>query len=127
MLVLALAQTIYIRNGRPYQHSWYDLGQSVALLSVQATALGLVVHQMGGFDGDKARQLLSIPEGFEPVIMFAVGYPDHPATLPEDLRTREETPRSRKPLRDFVYTEEWGKPSSHIQTTISQLTQPSRN
>ncbi len=127
MLVLALAQSTYTRTGRPYQHSWYDLGQSVALLSVQATTLGLAVHQMGGFDADNARQLLSIPEGFEPVIVFAVGYADQPATLPDDLRKREQAPRSRKLSQDFVYTEEWGKPSSHIQAQNSLLTQPSTN
>ncbi|MCX6144513.1 MAG: nitroreductase family protein [Ignavibacteriales bacterium] len=127
MLVLALAQSTYTKTGTPYQHSWYDLGQSVALLSVQASALGLAVHQMGGFDADKARQLLSIPEGFEPVIVFAVGYPDQPATLPDDLRKREQAPRSRKLLQDLVYTEEWGKPSYHIRTQNSLLTQPSTN
>jgi nitroreductase len=127
MLVLALAQSTYAKTGNPYRHSWYDLGQSVALLSVEATALGLAVHQMGGFDADKARQLLSIPRGFEPIIVFAVGYPDQPATLPDDLRKREQAPRSRKLLQDFVYTEEWGKPSSHIQPQNFLLTQPSSN
>jgi len=127
LLVLGLAQTTYSRNGRPYEHSWYDLGQSVALLSIQATALGLVVHQMGGFDADKARQILMIPEGFEPVIVFAVGYPDQPATLTEDFKNREQAPRSRKLLQSFVFTEEWGKPSSHLQIQNSLLTQPSTN
>ena len=127
VLVLGLAQTTYSRNGRPYQHAWYDLGQSVAQLSIQATAFGLVVHQMGGFDVDKARLTLSIPEGFEPVIVFAVGYPDQPATLPENLQKREQAPRSRKLLQDFVFTEEWGKPSSHVQTRDSFQTQPSTN
>jgi len=127
ILVLALAQSSYAKTGRPYQHSWYDLGQSVALLSVQATALGLAVHQMGGFDGDKARQLLSIPEEFSPVIMFAVGYVDQPEILPDDLRKREQAPRSRKPLQDFVFTEEWGTPSFHVQNQNSLLIQPSTN
>ena len=127
MLVLALAQSTYSKTGTAYQHSWYDLGQSVALLSVEATALGLAVHQMGGFDADKARELLSIPEGFQPVIVFAVGYPSLPSTLPDDLRKREQAPRSRKLLQDFVYTEEWGKPSSHIQTQNSLLIQQSTN
>jgi nitroreductase len=127
VLVLALAQSTYSKTGAAYQHSWYDLGQSVAHLSVQATALGLAVHQMGGFDADKARELLSIPEGFQPVIVFAVGYPSQPATLPDDLRKREQAPRSRKLLQDFVYTEEWGKPSSHIQSQNSLLTEPSTN
>jgi nitroreductase len=127
LLILALAQSTYTKTGTPYRHSWYDLGQSVALLSVQASALGLAVHQMGGFDAEKARQLLSIPEGFEPVVVFAVGYPDQPATLPEHLQKREEAPRSRKLLQDFVYTEEWGKPSSHLQAQSSLLTPPSTN
>jgi nitroreductase len=127
LLVLALAQSTYTRTGRPYRHSWYDLGQSIAFLSIQATALGLAVHQMGGYDADKTRQLLSIPEGFEPVIMFAVGYPGEPESLPDDLRKREQAPRSRKPLQDFVYTEEWGKPSSHVQIQNSLHIQPSTN
>ena len=127
VLVLALAQSTYSKTGTAYRHSWYDLGQSVAHLSVQATALGLAVHQMGGFDADKARQLLSIPEGFQPVIVFAVGYPSQPSTLPADLRKREQAPRSRKLLQDFVHTEEWGKPSSHIQSQNSLLTEPSTN
>ena len=127
VLVLALAQTTYSKTGRPYRHAWYDLGQSVALLSVQATALGLAVHQMGGFDGENIRQALSIPEGFEPVVVFAVGYADQPTILPEELQKREQAPRSRKLLQDFVYTEEWGKPSSHVQTQSPSLTETSRN
>ena len=127
MLVLALAQTIYTRTGRPYSHSWYDVGQSVALLSIQAKALGLAVHQMGGYDAEKTRQLLLIPEGFEPVVILAVGYPGEPADLPEDLSKREQAPRSRKLPQTFVYTGEWGKPSSHMQSKDSLLTQPSTN
>jgi nitroreductase len=127
LLVLALTQSTYTRTGRPYRHSWYDLGQSVALLTVQATALGLAVHQMGGFDPDKARRVLSTPEGFEPVIVLAVGYPGLPASLPEDLQTREHAPRSRKPLQDLVYSEEWGKASSQIQTPNHLLSQTSTN
>jgi nitroreductase len=127
VLVLGLAQTTYSKTGRPYRHALYDLGQSVAYLTVQATALGLVVHQMGGFDDENIRQTLSIPEGFEPVIVFAVGYADHPAVLPEDLRKRELAPRSRKPLKEFVYTEEWGAPSAHVQTQNSLLTQTQTN
>lgn len=122
MLVLGLAQTTYTRNGRPYKHSWYDLGQSIALLTVQATALGLAVHQMAGFDPQKLRELYPIPEGFEPVIIFAAGYPDQPDNLPEELRKRELAPRSRKPLESFVFTEGWGKPSGHFRS--ESVTQP---
>jgi nitroreductase len=127
VLILAVAQTAYTRTGRPNSHAWYDVGQSVALLSMQATALGLAVHQMGGFDSDKVRQLLSIPEGFEPVVIVAVGYPGQAVDLPEDLRERELATRSRKQLQTFVYTGEWGKPSPHMQSRNSLLTQSSTN
>lgn len=127
VLVLALAQSTYSRSGQPYRHAWYDLGQSVALLSVQAIALGLSVHEMGGFDPEKFKELYPIPEGFDPVVIFAVGYADTPDSLPEDLRKREKAPRTRKPLESFVFTEQWGKPSRHIQTQRIPSEQPSRN
>src|SRR3974377_1979533 len=36
--------------GQPNLWAMYDVGQAVAHLSVQASALGLAVHQMAGFD-----------------------------------------------------------------------------
>ena len=124
LLVLGVAQSSYLKSGRAYHHAWYDLGQSVANLTVQASALGLAVHQMGGFDAGKVRELLSVPEGYEPVIVFAVGYAERPETLPDDLRKREEGPRSRKPLESMVFTEEWGKPSRLIDADHSLINGP---
>jgi nitroreductase len=116
MLVLGVAQSFYSKNGKPYRHSWYDLGQSVAHLTIQATSLGLSVHQMGGFDAEKARDLFSIPDGYDPVVVFAVGYAEGAEHLPDELREREMAPRSRKPLEAGVFTEKWGMPSHHIAT-----------
>jgi nitroreductase len=116
LLVVGLAQTTYRRSGAQYQHSWYDLGQSVAFLTVQASFLGLVVHQMGGFDEAKLAEQFPVPSGYEPVVVIAVGYPARAETLPDDLRKREEAPRSRKPLESFVFTDTWGEPSRHLLT-----------
>jgi nitroreductase len=124
VLVLGVAHSSYSGNGRPYQHSWYDLGQSVANLTVEAEALGLAVHQMGGFDSEKATQLLSIPQEYKPVIVIALGYADRPESLPDDLRQREEAPRSRQPLENLVFTDGWGKPSRHIDSRSSLLKNP---
>jgi hypothetical protein len=44
--------------------------------------------------------------------------------LPDDLRKREEAPRSRQPLESLVFTEEWGKPSRHVDTRSSLLENP---
>jgi nitroreductase len=116
LLLVGIAQSTYLKSGKQYQHAWYDLGQSVAHLTIQATALGLSVHQMGGFDAGKLRADLSIPENYDAVIVMAVGYAEKPETLPDDLRSREEAPRMRKPLGSFVFTEAWGEPSHHILT-----------
>ena len=90
--------------------AWYDTGQAVAHLSVQATGQGLALRQMGGFDAHKARQLLGFPEGYEAVVAIALGYPGSPEDLPEDLRARELEVRSRKPLQSFVFEGHWEHP-----------------
>ena len=87
--------------------SLYDVGLAVGNLTAQAVDLGLVMHQMGGFDAEQARATLGIPEGYVPVVVIALGYPGSPQALPDDLREREMAPRSRKPLEDFVFEGHW--------------------
>jgi nitroreductase len=101
-------------NGTPNRNAFYDTGAATALLSIEATAQGLFVHQMAGFDPQKAKQVLGIPEGWEPIAAFAIGYPGDPATLNEKLRDREVAPRTRKPLSDFVMTGQWGHTASFV-------------
>ncbi len=109
VLVLAVTRIHPDRpTARPY--AFYDLGQAAAHLSVQAEALGLQVHQMGGFDREKARQLFGIPEGYEPLTVIAIGYPGKIEGLPADLRERELVARSRKPLNEFVFEGKWEQP-----------------
>ncbi len=96
--------------GRPNPWAAYDVGQAVAHLSVQASAVGLAVHQMGGFDAAQAAQLFALPQGYEPLTVFAIGYAGDPALLPEKLREREMETRSRKPLSEFVFDGAWQEP-----------------
>jgi nitroreductase len=98
-------------TGKPNRHAFHDVGQAVANLALQATALGLEIHQMAGIDPEKARQIFGIPEGYEAVAGIALGYPGDPASLPDQLRERELAPRERKPLDAFVFTGRWGLPS----------------
>ncbi len=65
---------------------------------------------MAGFHIDKARETYYIPQDCEPIAAIAIGYPGDPETLPEDLRARELTPRTRKPQREFVFTDQWNNP-----------------
>lgn len=104
VLVLVLARTVFARNGRPSPTALYDTGMAAAQLVLQATALGLVIHQMGGFEPGKAREYLSIPEQYHPVAVMAIGWPGDADTLSEELRERERAPRQRKPVNEVVLT-----------------------
>jgi nitroreductase len=105
VLILVVAK-LYDRSGKEHT-SFYDVGMAVGNLVTQAVDLGLVTHQMGGFDSGKAREALGIPEGYQPLAVIALGYSGTPDVLPDDLRERELAPRSRKPLEEFVFEGHW--------------------
>lgn len=111
LLLVGVAQTIR-DDGKANPYAPYDLGQSMAHLSIQAMSMGLFVHQMAGFSKDDVRTLFTIPEGFEPFVVAAIGAIGDASSLPENLREREEAPRSRKTLESFVFVETWGQPYS---------------
>lgn len=104
VLMLSLAKMSFDRSGKPNRHAFHDVGQAAANLTVQATALGLHVHQMAGIEVEKIRQTYSLPEGWEPVAGLAIGYLGDPSTLSERHRQSETAPRTRKPLDSFVFT-----------------------
>jgi nitroreductase len=111
VLMISVARLNFKRNDKSNRHAFHDTGQAAAHLALQATALGLALHQMAGFDVSKAREQFSIPEGFEPVAAIAVGYPGDLEELPEELRAKEFASRTRKPLEAFVFGGDWGEPS----------------
>ena len=106
VLILAVAKLDYNHVARPNRHALYDLGQAVANLTVEATALDLHIHQMGGFDPRAARELFAIPAGYEPVTVLAVGYQVAPPADP--------AARTRKPLTDFVFSGSWGRAATVV-------------
>jgi nitroreductase len=109
LLVGAVRLTLE-RNEAPNPHAWYDMGQAVGILTLQATAHGLSLRQMEGFDHEKAREACGIPAGFEPVVVIAAGYAGDPDSLSlERHRDAEKQPRKRKSLSDFVYQNTWGE------------------
>src|SRR3989442_5939754 len=111
VLMVSVARLSFEDDGKPNRHAFHDVGLAVANLIVQATALGLVVHQMAGIFPDKIRELYGIPEGYEAVAGIALGYPGDPQSLPEGLRKRELAPRERKPLTEFVFSGSLGQTS----------------
>ncbi len=108
VLMLSVARLAF-EDGTVNRHAWHDVGQAAASLAIQATALGLVVHQMAGFSAEKACNTFEIPDGFEPVAAIAVGYQADAAGLPERLREREVAPRTREALDSMVFAGAWGR------------------
>lgn len=108
VMILSVANMNFEDDGKPNRHAFHDTGLATENLVLQATASGLVAHQMAGFDIEKARADLLIPSGYEPVAMIAIGYPGDAAILPERLRERELRPRSRRPIGEWTFRGQWG-------------------
>ena len=111
VLALAVSRLNFHSNNTPNRNAFYDTGAATALLSVEATARGLLVHQMAGFDHAKAKLVFEIPPDCDPIAAIAIGYPGDPDSLPQKLRDREVAPRTRKPLAEFVMSGRWGHTS----------------
>lgn len=109
VLGLSVARMKFERNGKPNRHAWHDVGLAMAQLTLQATATGLFVHQMGGFNSSQARATFNIPEDAEPVATFAIGYHGPNPQLPDDVRQRDHKPRSRRPISASVFAGQWGQ------------------
>lgn len=109
VLALAVVELSFAKSGTPNRNAQYDVGAASAWLTVEASSHGLFVHQMAGFDPDKARQVFEIPAGWEPLAALAIGYPGDAGSLPQPLRDREIAPRTRKPVSAFVMTGSWNK------------------
>lgn len=111
VLMLSVAKLQFERNGVENRHAFHDVGAAAAQLAMQATALGLFIHQMAGFDVPLSRSVYSIPEGYEPVAAIALGYIGDPQILSEKLLQRTLAPRTRKPLENFVFSGKWNQTS----------------
>ncbi len=70
---------------------------------LQATALGLSAHQMGGFDAAKAQAAFAVPEQFTMMAMMTVGYAAPADILPDDLREARECAKSSPPVGGVVF------------------------
>ncbi len=107
VLVLVIVKLNSSHNGNPNRHAMHDLGLAMGNFSMQATSLGLNLHQMGGFMQQAAQETFNIPEGYEAVTVTAVGYLGSTDNLSEALLGRETAPRVRKDLSEFAFENGW--------------------
>lgn len=112
VVVLTIAKKTFTNNGKPNKHAWHDVGQTVATLSLEAASHDLYIHQMAGIHPEKARELYAIPDDYEAVSMFTLGYLGDIKDLPEEFHKSEERVRERKLLSELVFENEFGNTSS---------------
>jgi nitroreductase len=108
ILICAIAKKTYSENGNPNRLHFHDLGAANENMFLEAFNQGLIMHEMGGFDVQKAREVFNVPEDYEVGIMIAIGYQDTYHVLPDRLKEKVFTPRVRKPLSEIVFIEEIG-------------------
>lgn len=108
VLILAVSVNHFNHNGSPNRWAQYDTGAASAGLALQATALGLVVHQMGGYDAEQARAVFKLPENCTPMAMMAVGYQAEADILDEGFKAAEVAQRTRASLGERFYAGTWG-------------------
>ncbi|MEE4284507.1 MAG: hypothetical protein V2I31_00105, partial [Mariniphaga sp.] len=88
----------------PNGKALHDLGAANISIAIQAAEMGLQAHQMGGFNKEKASELLQLDKrNFEPVTMIAVGFPADEKTFSEEDKKRQEQHKSRKAQKEFVF------------------------
>ncbi len=100
VLIAVISKTTF-DSGSPARTHSYDAGAAWVSLALQGSLKNLVVHCMQGFDYDKAKEALRVPDDYAVEAMIAVGRPGNKEDLPEYLQERE-FPSPRKKLDEIV-------------------------
>lgn len=110
LLLLCCGAEKFPHNGQPNRWHQYDSGAASLSLCLQATAMGLAAHQMGGFDQTKARAVFNIPAEYHPMAVIAVGHPGALEQLDADFHEAELGPRQRDERAAHFFLGEWPRP-----------------
>jgi nitroreductase len=109
VLICAFAKKNYSDNGYNNILHFHDLGAANENMFLESFNQGLIMHEMGGFNREKAKELFNIPEDCQMGIMIAIGYQDTHELLPAKYIEKSLSPRERKPLSEIVFLEEIGR------------------
>jgi len=102
-LIVVVSKTTLLWDGKevPARSHSFDTGAAWSAFAHQTKLSGWAAHAVGGFDLDKTRQVLEIPEGYEVQVAIVVGRQGPAEALPEKLKQRE-VPSPRKPVSELV-------------------------
>ncbi len=110
-IIISMARTRFSKSGRNNRYAFHDTGMAVANLLLQALAMDVYVHQMGGFSVEMVKEYFGLDENTEPVAVMAVGYMGDGYSLPPELLKRDETRRPRKPVNEYSFKNSLSNPA----------------
>ncbi|WP_240420716.1 nitroreductase family protein [Paenibacillus periandrae] len=100
-VLLLLASDKLRADGEPNRSHAFDTGAAWASIALQARILGLTTRAVGGYDKDKARIVLDVPDEIELHAVIALGYPGTKKALHESFQDKEQ-PNGRRPLSESI-------------------------
>jgi len=109
VLAIICADSRFSKNDKDNAWGEYDTGAAALSVCLQASALGLMTHQMAGFSPEDAREAFNIPDRYQPKAMMSIGFQCAETDIPEEFRQRELAPRQRNPLSENFFLNGWGK------------------
>jgi nitroreductase len=107
LIILTISEVFMKDRMTENKFAFHDTGMSLANLYIMARAIGLEIHPMGGYDKEKAKIILNIPDGFEPMVMIAVGYRKPLQEIGHDIKEIELKPRIRKNITEIIMNGIW--------------------
>lgn len=101
VITLIVSKKTFDHNGEVSRTHSFDVGAAWQNLALEGARRDLVVHGLEGFDYEKAREKLDVPEEFDIEAMAVIGKRGSEEKLPESLQERE-APSSRKKLDKII-------------------------
>jgi nitroreductase len=110
VVIIALSAEKFRANSLINNWTKFDTGAACMNIYLQAISMGLAAHPMAGFDAEKIRINLNIPENISPTAVIAIGYQTDYEILNETFHKQEKSERTRLPLNNNFFDGEWEKP-----------------
>lgn len=99
-VLIVVVASLHSRKGTLNKWALYDTGAAAFSMALEATLLGLMAHQMGGFSAQQISQEFAISDTYLPIAIIAIGY----AHEAHDSRQKR-----RKPYEENFFWNTWNK------------------
>ena len=101
VLIVIISSNNFAHNNKPNVHHSFDCGAAWLNMALEATNRGYHAHGMAGFDFNKARTDLGVPDDYSVEAMVAIGKKAPKENLPEEMQEKE-VPSGRKELKKII-------------------------